>query len=199
MVGYRGVSTAGISIDRGTYSQGFSLKALNLGESTVAEEWMAVKLRRPILVGGVGLSFSLWVLQSLHHSLIQLGELGLLGAIALGGGLWLFQQRASQKAQLQLDRSPLDRATVEKEIALAEGIVSQLEAENHQALEQLRERVVQLKAELDRQEILVAVTGGKAVGKTTLIHQLEYSWVPQLQQPLCLRETPALFTGTGCW
>ncbi len=157
---------------------------------------MAVKLRRPILVGGVGLSFSLWVLQSLHHSLVQLGELSLLGAIALGGGLWLFQQRASQKAQLQPDSSPLDRATVEKEIALAEGVVNQLEAENHAALAGLQKQVAQLKAELERQEIRLAVTGGKAVGKTTLIHELESNWVPQLQQSLYLRETPALFTGT---
>jgi GTPase SAR1 family protein len=174
-----------------------SFDKLNLGGSTVAEEWMAIKLRRPILVGGVGLSFLLWLLQSLHHSVVQLGEIGVLSAIAVGGGLWLFQQRASQKAQLPPD-TPLDRATVEKEITLAEGMVSHLEAEaeNYEALAQLRQRVGQLKAELDRQEIRLAVTGGKAVGKTTLIRVLESKWVPQLQQQLCLSETPALFTGT---
>lgn len=159
---------------------------------------MAVKLRRPILVGGVGLSFSLWLLQSLHHSVAQVGEFGVLSAIAVGTGLWLFQQRASQNAQLQPESSPLDRATVEKAIAQAEGVVSHLEteAENNQALARLRERVAQVKAELDRQEIHLAVTGGKAVGKTTLIRVLESNWVPQIQQQLCWKETPALFTGT---
>ncbi len=159
---------------------------------------MAVKLRRPILVGGVGLSFSLWALQSLHHSVAQLGEFAVLGAIAVGSCLWLFQQGRAKDAQKQPDSSPLNRATVEKAIALADGMVSQLEAEaeNHEALAGLRQQVAQLKAELDRQEIRLAVTGGKAVGKTTLIQELESSWVPQLQQPLCLRETPALFTGT---
>ena len=157
---------------------------------------MVVKLRRPILVGGIGLSFSLWILQSLHHSLVQVGEFVVLGAIAVGSGLWLFQQRTSQNAQLQPDSSPLDRATVEKAIAQAEGIVSQLEAEvEHQAISsRLREQVTQLTVELERRELNLAVTGGKSVGKTKLIQVLESSWVPQIQQTLCLRETPALFT-----
>ena len=167
---------------------------------------MAVKLRRPILVVGLGLSFSLWLLQSLHHSLVQVGEFSVWSLIAVGSGLWLFQQRASQNAQLQPDSSPLERATVENAIAQAEGVVSQLEteAENHLAaqraarvrvaLERLWERIAQVKAELDRQEIHLAVTGGKAVGKTTLIRVLESNWVSQ--QQLCWKETPALFTGT---
>ncbi len=159
---------------------------------------MAVKLRRPILVCGVGLSFSLLVLQSLHQSVDKLGEFGVLGIIALGTCLWLFQQSQTKNAQIQLDGSPLDRATVEKVIAQAEGVVNQLEteAENHQALAPLRERIAQLTSELDRQEIHLAVTGGKAVGKTTLIQVLESSWVEQIQPKLYLRETSALFTGT---
>lgn len=159
---------------------------------------MAVKLRRPILVGGVGLSFSLWLLQSLHHSVVDLGEIGILGAIAVGSALWLFQQNRAKDTQIKPNDSPLARATVEKEIALAESMVSQLttEAENHEALAQLRERVAQLTSELDRQEIQLAVTGGKAVGKTTLIQVLEANLVPEIQPTLCLRETPALFAGT---
>ena len=157
---------------------------------------MAVMLRRPLLVGGVGLSLSLWLLQSLHHSVAEVGEFSVLGLIAVGTGLWLFQQRSSQNAQLQPDTSPLDRATVERAIAQAEGVISQLEAEaDHEVLGRLREKVVQHKAELDRQEIKLAVTGGKAVGKTTLIQALEASRVKQIQR-MSLKETPALFTGT---
>lgn len=158
---------------------------------------MAVKLRRPILVGGVGLSFSLLVWQSLHQSVDQLGEFGVLGIIALGTCLWLFQRSQTKNAQIQIDDSPLDRATVEKVIAQAEGVVSQLEieAENHVMLAPLRERIAQLKGGLDRQEIHLVVTGGKAVGKTTLIQVLESSWV-ELQPKIHLRETPALFIGT---
>ena len=158
---------------------------------------MAVKLRRPILVGGVGLSFSLWLLQSLHHSVDQVGEFGVLSAIALGTCLWLFQQGRAKDAQIQLESLPIDRATVEKTIAQAESVVSQLEteAENHEKLVPLREKVAQLSAELDRQELQLAVTGGKAVGKSTLLQVLKTNSVPQ-QQQLCWIETPALFTGT---
>jgi len=157
---------------------------------------MVVKLQRPILVGGIGLSFSLWLLQSLHHSIAQLGEFSVLGAIALGTGLWLFKG-GSKNTALPPASSLLDRATVEKAIAQVEGVVSQLEAEakNYGANAELGQRVAQLKVELDRQEIHLAVTGGKAVGKTTLIRVLESSWVPQIQPSICLKETPALFTG----
>jgi len=160
---------------------------------------MAVKLRRPTLVGGIGLSFALWVLQSLHQSMAQLGEFGILGVLALGTGLWLLQTGRAKEAAVPPVDSPLDRATVEKAIAQAEGVINQLaaEAEHHEANTGLQQRVAQLKAELDRQEIRLAVTGGKAVGKTTLIRVLESTWVPQFQLPLCLRETPALFTGTN--
>ena len=34
---------------------------------------MAVKLQRPILVGGIGLSLLLWLLDSVQHSVAELG------------------------------------------------------------------------------------------------------------------------------
>lgn len=157
---------------------------------------MTFKLRRPILVGGVGLSFALWLLQSLHHSVEQVGEFGVLSAIALFSCLLLFQRRAKD-TQMQQERSPLNRVKVEKALVEAEGVISQLEteAENHEAISSgLRQKVAQLTVELDRQEIYLAVTGGKAVGKTTLIQVLESNWVDQIQPRMCLRETPALFT-----
>ncbi len=158
---------------------------------------MSVNLRRPILVGGVGLSFSLWVLQSLHHSVGQLGEVGIFGVMALGAGLLLFQQKASNTIDLSSVSSPLDRAKVEKAIAQTETLINQLEAEtnNQDAGNLLRQRVAQLTTELDRQEIQLAVTGGKGVGKTALTQVLESNWLPQQQQRLSLKETPALFVG----
>ena len=159
---------------------------------------MSVNWRQPILVGGVGLSFSLWLLQSFHDSVGQLGEFGMLGAVALGTGLWLFGKKTSKNLDLPLLASPVDRETVEKAIAKAETLITQLatEAENHNALTQLRQRLTQLTTELDRQEIQLAVTGGKGVGKTKLVQVVESSWLRQQQQRLCVKETPALFVGT---
>ncbi len=158
---------------------------------------MVVKLQRPILVGGLGLSFSLWMLQSWHHSIMQVGEFSLLSALAVGGGLWLFQQNRPKDALEQLDSMLVDRATVESAIAKAEVVINQLaqEAENHTALETLREQLAQLSLELDRQEIKVAVTGGKSVGKSTLIQVLEQNL--QTENFVSLQETAPLFREVG--
>lgn len=156
---------------------------------------MGVNLKRPILVGGVGLSFALYLLQGWHNSVAALGEYSVVGAIALLFGLWLFKQYRF-KGAVQLDHAPTDRATVEKAIAQAESVVSHLEteAQNHQVNLDLRQRIAQLHTQLDRQEIHPAVTGGKAVGKSTLIQVLS-DWGSPIQT-LCWSETPALFTDT---
>ncbi|WP_445628835.1 YcjF family protein [Nostoc sp. DSM 114167] len=156
---------------------------------------MVVKLQRPILVGGLGLSFSLWMLDSWHDSIVQVGEFGLLSALAVGGGLWLFQQKRPKDSLEQLDGMVVDRATVESAIAKTETVINQLaqETENHPALETLREQVAQLLLELDREKIKVAVTGGKSVGKSTLIEVLQI----ETQNFVSLQETAPLFREVG--
>ncbi|MBN3948190.1 MAG: DUF697 domain-containing protein [Nostoc sp. NMS7] len=158
---------------------------------------MVVKLQRPILVGGLGLSFSLWMLDSWHDSIVQVGEFGLLSALAVGGGLWLFQQNRPKDSLEQLDGMLVDRATVESAISIAETVINQLaqEVENHGALETLREQVAQLLLELDRQEIKVAVTGGKSVGKSTLIQVLKQNL--ETRNLVSLEETAPLFKEVG--
>ncbi len=157
---------------------------------------MGVNLKRPILAGGVGLSFALCLLQSWHNSVAALGEYSVVGAIALIVGLWLFKQYRFKDAT-KADNTPLDREKVAGAIAQVETVVSHLEteAENHQVNEQLRQKIAVLHTQLDRQEIHFAVTGGKAVGKSTLIQVLQKNWVAPIQT-LCWSETPALFTDT---
>ncbi|MDB9400542.1 DUF697 domain-containing protein [Microcystis aeruginosa CS-567/02-A1] len=160
---------------------------------------MVVKLQRPILVGGLGLSFSLWILQSWHDSIVQLSEFGLVGALAVGGGLWLFQKNRPKNSLEPLDGIVVDRAMAESAIATTQTVINQLaiEAENHIALETLRSQVAQLLLELDRQEIKLAVTGGKSVGKSTLIQVLESSNWEAAQPKVTFSETPALFREAG--
>ncbi len=160
---------------------------------------MVVKLQRPILVGGLGLSFSLWMLQSWHDSIVQVGEFGLVSALAVGGGLWLFQKNRPKNRLEQLDGMVVDRLTVESAIAKTEAVINQLaqESENHPALGTLREQVTQLLKELDRQEIKLAVTGGKSVGKTTLIQVLAKNVDLWDTKSLNFCETAPLFQQTG--
>lgn len=160
---------------------------------------MVVKLQRPILVGGLGLSFSLWMLDSWHDSIVQVSEFSLLTVLAVGGGLWLFQQKRSKASLEQPDSMLVERADVESAIAKAEAVINQLaqEAENHPAIGNLREQVNQLLLEIDRQEINLAVTGGKSVGKTTLIEVLKSSWQQEIKQKISFQETAPLFIKAG--
>jgi hypothetical protein len=164
---------------------------------------MVVKLQRPILVGGLGLSFSLWILQSWHDSIVQLGEYSVLSLLLIGGGLLLLKQNRAKDNSQVLDSLPVDRETVESAIAKAEVVINHLagEAENHvetlHATSLLREKIPQLYQELDRQEIHLAVTGGKSVGKSTLIEVLKSNWQPEIQRQVYLQETAPLFAQAG--
>ena len=150
---------------------------------------MVVKLQRPILVGGLGLSFSLWMLQSWHDSIIQVGEFSLLSLLAIGGGLWLLSENRGKQSTEIVENLPVDRATVESAIAKTEVVITRLAGEGENpATSLLREQATQLYLELDRQEINVAVTGGSSVGKTTLINLLQ----PKLTS-VQFQETAPLF------
>lgn len=156
-----------------------------------------MKLQRPILVGGLGLSFSLWMLNSWHDSIVQVGEFGLLSALAVGGGLWLLKKNLPQLGE-QLNDIVADRASVEKAIAQTEVIINQLaqEATDHPYLAILREKLAQLPLELNRKEISVAVTGGKSVGKSTIIEVLKNAQIlPEISW--YFNETVPLFSAVG--
>lgn len=157
---------------------------------------MAVNLRRPILVGGVTLSLALWLLDSFQNSLEGVGEVGLLGAIALGTGLWWYKKRSPDLPVAKVS-SPVNRETVEKAIAGVKQAIAQLqtEAENCSAIESIQQQQEQLTAELDRQELRLLVTGGKAVGKTKLRVQLLQANSQQLNaEKLSFTETEALLS-----
>ncbi|MEO1762586.1 MAG: hypothetical protein AAFR83_11575, partial [Cyanobacteria bacterium J06629_18] len=140
---------------------------------------MGWKLKRPILVGGVGLSFTLWMLESWHDKVMQFGEFSLLSLLALGGGLWLIKQNLPKSTEEQLDEMAIDRAMVENTIATSAIAINKLVEEAgdcSEALEKaalLQEKIPQLQSELDRESIKLTVTGGKSVGKTTLIEVLQ--------------------------
>ncbi len=155
-----------------------------------------MKLQRPILVGGLGLSFALWMFDTLQDTFTQVTEVSLLSLVAVGGGLLLFKQKNRSSVTKPLQELPRDRTTVVEAIAKAEIVVNQLgnEAEDHQDLTSLQTQVSQLQAQIDKKEIKLAVTGGKSVGKTTLIqvlqqHNLEMGDITSLQ----FQETAPLF------
>lgn len=156
-----------------------------------------MKLQRPILVGGLGLSFSLWMLDSWHDSIVQVGELGILTALAVGGGLWLLRKNQPPLGEQSWDIL-VDPKAVVQSIAQTNVIINQIaqESADHPSLAILRKNLAKLPLELARKEITVAVTGGKSVGKSTIIKVLKNTSVfPEMS--LHFTETAALFSALG--
>ncbi|MEQ9671079.1 YcjF family protein [Coleofasciculus sp. G2-EDA-02] len=158
---------------------------------------MAVQLRRPILVGGIALSFGLWLLPTVHQSVAEWGEVGVLGAIALGTGVWLFNKGSSRLVEFSPPCSPLDRGTVERAIQEAESAIARLETEveNPYISTSLRQQVCQLTAQLERQNLELLITGGKGVGKSRLVQVLESKGLSEQFPTVSLQETTALYAG----
>jgi uncharacterized protein len=151
---------------------------------------MAIKLRKPILVGGIGISIALWIWNSLGESVIHLSELGTMGAIALGMGLWWWQQKNHSNEILL----PVNRETVEKEIASATEAIAKVETEAPETdIFNLKAQIAKLPELLNRQELKIAVTGSKRVGKTSLKQILE---TQNIGKNVSFQETEPLSTQT---
>jgi GTPase SAR1 family protein len=161
---------------------------------------MAVKVQKPILVAGLGISGALWLWDSLHDEIVEIGEWGLLGAIAVGGVFWLLKQSASHPPQAALPPSPLKRETVQQAIKKAKTAIAILEAEAVAAgreegiaasLSSLKQSVAQLPEGFQRQELQLAIAGGKKVGKSSLRKVLEPR---EIAEDISWVEAEALFT-----
>ncbi|NET37859.1 MAG: DUF697 domain-containing protein [Cyanothece sp. SIO1E1] len=167
---------------------------------------MGIKLQKPILIGGLGFTFVLWVLESLQHAVPQ-GTI-FLGLAALGaGGFWWLQRQSTQPLTLPAaEKVPINRETVEQRLQQVEFLIDKLlaeaaaeSAESAASLPQvvmLRQRLSHLRNEFDRQDIRIAVVGGKSVGKTTLIRQLVTHALPELGWNLFWTDTADLFSLT---
>ncbi len=155
---------------------------------------MTVRLQRPLVVGGLGLTLGLWGLDSAYHSLSGVGELFTLGAIAAGGGYWwLNRQGGKTKATAipqEIDRSGLDRA-----IAQVELVIGQLAIEHPQSthIAPLKQQLTLAQHNLIRSDRQIAITGGQKVGKSSLLKLLTTTALVAATTPLKYTETPALF------
>jgi uncharacterized protein len=158
---------------------------------------------RPLVLGGLSLAGSIWLLDGVTH---VLGDW--LPAMVLGsGGVWAYlkyQGGAGSSMLGPIGKSPaVNRSAVQTALAAAQGVMDQYAAESRDwspdgetaQLSQLRSQLHQILSELDRAEIRIAVMGGPGVGKTTLTGLLKTGWAaelsPELSQ-LSLQDTPAL-------
>lgn len=168
---------------------------------------MAGQLERPILMGGVGLSLVLWLLQGVQHSASGIGHVSLLIMMAGSAGLWWFNEQFREPLQGLTPPEPLNQNQVEQAIAQTQNLISRLatEAQTRNAgqavitrLAALQEQATQLNGQLDRTSLRVAVTGNKAVGKTAVLRLLEANGLGRTPQSLSFIEAnleqPQTFT-----
>jgi len=165
-----------------------------------------MQLNRPILVGGLGLSASLWLLNIVGHSPVghALGDgSALMGAMALGSSLWFFNQFKSARltvapslALQTVDKSAIEKVTTDAEIILSnlikelpedipaakkQGILAQVEAQ--------RSAAVQVLESTDRESLSIAIAGNKSTGKSSLVSCLSTQWQPSHKQVTSITET----------
>ena len=158
-----------------------------------------MQLKRPILVGGLGLSASLWLLNIVGHSPVghALGDgAALIGAIALSAGVWFLQKskRANLTIEAPLALKTVDKSAVEKTLAgveatlttLIEALPEERKADCKHAIwtqiEQKKQAISQVLASIEREKLTLAIVGNKSTGKTTLATLLHDQWQPEHSQ-----------------
>lgn len=167
-------------------------------------------LRRPILVAGLGLTAGAWLWHGIDPTIVHFGSTAVWGAIVVGSGVWWLKLKSKPSSPVQLPVQPVDRAMVEKSFSTVESRIAQLAQElatsqsspeadvttdagsatEPAVVQQLRQQLTVLKAQLDRQNLQVAILGSPSVGKTTLARLL------QLEKTLSSSAEAALLTET---
>jgi uncharacterized protein len=123
---------------------------------------MTGQLQRPLVVGGIGLTLGLWGLDSVFHSLANLGDLLPLGAIAVGGGYWWYNSRQGQPVSVKPPVVDIDRATLDRSLHQVELVIDRLKIENPNSpqIDRLRQDLTTAQQHLTRIDRQIAVTGG---------------------------------------
>ncbi|MGD1805953.1 slr1306 family protein [Dapis sp. BLCC M126] len=154
---------------------------------------MAVKLQRPILVGGIGLSLLLWLLDSVQHSVAEFGGTAMLGIMAASLGVWLLKRPKSLTTQKPIIIPSPTKEAAEEAIATLTTTIDKLALEVEDInksekigndITQLRQKVVNLTQELQREELSIVITGNQGVGKTALTEILKSHWISKNSQKI---------------
>jgi uncharacterized protein len=160
---------------------------------------MAMKWQKPVLVGGISLSLALWMWQSWQQTLGDVGGMTLWGVVVVYTGYRWFK-RQQPKVMPVVSQAPVNSEKVLQAIAATQKLIQQLQTEtiNPADLAEIPTLETELSQfpDLDRSALNLMVTGGKGVGKTTLINLLVTS--PKAESAitaptLTYKETPALF------
>ncbi|MBX2863925.1 MAG: DUF697 domain-containing protein [Leptolyngbyaceae cyanobacterium MAG.088] len=140
-------------------------------------------MKRPILIGGLGLSASLWLLDVVHH--IPMDGSLVLSAIALGAaGVWWFRQQTQTLGIPTIpQQTDVQRDAIDTALERADQLIDLMLTEDSQAAAQaevFRTEHEVLLDSLERSHLTLGITGNKATGKTTLLNALQASEFPSI-------------------
>ncbi|MBD0335016.1 MAG: GTPase domain-containing protein [Cyanobacteria bacterium Co-bin13] len=139
--------------------------------------------KRPILVGGLGLSATLWLLDAVHLHFFDASTL--LSAIALSSGIWWWRRQGGAPQPVEPKLTVADRPAVERAVAqlsalraaLATAIETTLsptaQASWQAALAAFEQQIADLKTGLERQTLQIGLVGEPLSGKSTLLSHLQ--------------------------
>lgn len=202
LTGKNDISTASTKVDpvnSGPSEGGFPLKF----QPSLA---LPALLKRPLLVGGIGLSATLALLGSTHIN--PLDSSTLLSAIAMGSGLWWWRRGVPAPAAPKPIAPPVvDRSRVENELATLSTLIDTLAQEAESAgqvaqstpLTTYRQEHQDLGAELDRSTLRVAIAGEPRTGKTTLLTLLTPPANAAVEKNASLSFEEVALTATPDW
>ncbi|MGD1906025.1 MAG: DUF697 domain-containing protein [Leptolyngbyaceae cyanobacterium] len=155
-------------------------------------------LKRPILVGGLGLTASLWLLGGLQD---VVDSTTLTSCMVLGAGLWWWRRQTPQvslKSPASAAPALVERDAVEAAIANLTPVLDQLTTEIDQTdardawqtrIDAFATRQAELTTELERTRLKLVLLGVPRVGKTQLQQYLIDQWVDN--------QTPAITLTTA--
>ncbi|EAZ89073.1 YcjF family protein [Crocosphaera chwakensis] len=129
---------------------------------------MTVKVKKPILVAGLGISFLLWLGESLHEEVIAIGEWGVLSLMAIGTGIWWWQEKQPKKTVYQTI-SPLTLKEINQAISDGEKILKIVKKESPESnLLELETELKRLPEKLNNQFLCLGLFGNSKTGKIGL-------------------------------
>ncbi len=134
---------------------------------------MRVKVKKPILVAGLGISFLLWLGESLHEEAIAIGEWGVLSLMAMGTGVWWWQKKQPQKPVYQTI-SPLSITEVNQAISDGKRILKIVKKETPESnVLELETRLDKLPEKINNQSVSLGLIGDSNTSKNSLKLLLE--------------------------
>ena len=147
--------------------------------------------KRPILIGGLGLSATLWLLETVQINFLDSSTL--FSAMAIGSGVWWWRRRADRSAVAAVSASaiaPANLEQVQRSVEAVNRAIDELEKRisdpstatkgscQQPQVSALRQRALDLLPGLARRQLAIAIVGESSTGKTQLLHHLDrHAWI----------------------